>query len=84
MDKNIMLEILKKDGCTTAEAEKHLNRGSIIYEDLEENFNIYMDEWGISGDDRADYENMVKNKVAAPDWGIVFYNDRYYYISYCL
>lgn len=41
------IEILMYDGCTASEAQKHLERGTLIIDDLEEHFNDYMLEWGI-------------------------------------
>lgn len=40
------IEILMHDGCTASEAQKHLERGALIIDDLEEHFDGYMLEWG--------------------------------------
>ena len=78
------VKILMMDGCTRAEAEKHLERGTVIYTDLEENFNAYMDEWGIEGEDKEDFRKMVENKEPLPDWGVVENSGKVYFIQYCL
>lgn len=78
------IEILMKDGCTKAEAEKHLKRGTTIFTDFEENFDSYMQEWGINTEDQAEYKEMIETKKPMPDWGIVEDASKIYYIQYCL
>jgi hypothetical protein len=45
-DKMTSLEILMADGCTRAEAERHLERGTAVFEgqDFEAHFEDYMEE----------------------------------------
>lgn len=79
------IEILMMDGCTRADAEKHLKKGAIIHdEDLEENFDNYMDEWDIDEDDREKYKAMIDEKIPVLDWGIVEDAGKTYYIMYVL
>ena len=49
------IEVLKMDGCTRAEAEKHLKNGTTIFEDFEENFDKYMEEWSFDEEEKAEY-----------------------------
>ena len=42
MSREKEIELLMKDGCTKAEAERHLASGSAVIEDFEEHFNDYM------------------------------------------
>lgn len=56
------IEILMKDNCTKSEAEKHLKNGSIVFTDLAENLEGYLDEWDIEEDDREEYRKMVTVK----------------------
>ena len=80
------IEILMKDGCTKVEAEKHLARGTMVFDgaDLEENFSAYMKEWGIDDDNQAGYKAMVDKNKPMQDWGIVEHEDKTYYIMYVL
>ena len=78
------IEILMQDGCTRAEAEKHLKNGTTIFEDFEENFNKYMEEWSFDEEEKAEYRKMVAEKKPLTDWGIVEDGERTYYIQYCL
>lgn len=45
-------EVLMMDGCTRKEAERHLERGTTVFQksDFEKNFDNYLDEWGIVED----------------------------------
>ena len=74
------------DGCTKSEAEKHLKNGTAVFDgkDFEKNFESYMEEWGIDGDDRAEYKAMIEEKKPADDWGIVEDSGKTYYIMYVL
>ena len=74
------LEILMADGCTRSEAEKHLDNGSIIYEDFKENIKAYTDGW----EDVEIYEKMIKDQKPIKDWGIVKLDGKTYYIEYFL
>lgn len=76
------IEILMMDGCTKAEAEKHLKNGSVVFEDFEECFEIYMEEWGIDEDELPIYKNMIESKKPITDWGIVNDEGKTFYISY--
>lgn len=85
------IKILMEDGCTRYDAEKFLKKGTIIYEDLESNFENYMEEWFSHGWNEKDKANeiemikkMIKTKVSVPDWGIVVYENNTYYIQYTL
>lgn len=78
------IEILMQDGCTRAEAEKHLKDGTIIFEDFEENLESYLDEWDIDEEDRNTYRKMVTDKIPVTDWGIVEQDGKTYYIMYVL
>lgn len=80
------IEILMMDGCTSSEAEKHLEMGTIIFEkkDFESNFCQYMNEWDIEEEDQEKYRKMITEKKPVTDWGIVEHNGNTWYISYCL
>lgn len=78
------IEILMLDGCTRSEAEKHLKNGTVIFTDLAENLESYLDEWDIEAEDRKEYRRMVNNKIPVKDWGIVEDNEKTYYIMYIL
>lgn len=78
------IEVLMMDGCTKSEAEKHLKHGTSVLDDFEENFDSYMNEWGVEEEEKEKYKKMVNEKEPAEDWGIVEYRDKTYYIAYCL
>lgn len=78
------IEILKKDGCTKAEAERHLKRGSIVYSDFEEHFDYYMQEGFYEEEEILKYRRMIDEKIPATDWGIVEDEGKTYYIMYVL
>ena len=78
------IEILMQDGCTRAEAEKHLKKGTTIFEDFEENFDKYMEEWDYDEEEKEGYKNMIATGEPVADWGIVEYDEKTYYIQYCL
>ncbi len=78
------IEILMMDHCTRAEAEKHLSRGTLVFDDFEEFFEKYMSEWGIEGEEKEEYKTMIKDKKPVMDWGIVEDGGKTYYISYAL
>lgn len=78
------IEILMMDGCTKKEAEKHLNNGTIVFEDFEENFDSYMNDWDVSEEDVPKFRKMIDEKKPLRDWGIVESNGTTYYIMYCL
>lgn len=78
------IEVLMMDGCTKPEAEKHLQKGASVFDDFEENFDSYMNEWGIEDDEKEIYEKMISEKTPIEDWGIVEDGDKTYYIMYCM
>ena len=80
------IAILMLDGCTQAEAEKHLQRGAKIFEadDLTAHFADYMQEWGIDEEEQEAYKEMLDSEKSLPDWGIVEQDGKTYYIQYVL
>ena len=84
MTREEQIKILIEDGCTKSEAEKHLNRGTLVLDDFEENFDKYMEEWDYDEEEKAEYRKMVAEKKPLTDWGIVEDGERTYYIQYCL
>lgn len=76
------IEIFMKDGLTKSDAKKYLKNDSIIFEDFEENFNLYMKEWDVEEEDILLYRKMIEEKVPYPGWGIVEDDGQTYYISY--
>ncbi len=78
------IEILMADGCTKSDAEKHLRNGSIVFDDFEENFELYMKEWDIDEEEILQYQEMISRKKPLADWGIVQDGKRAYYIMYVL
>lgn len=89
MTRERKIEILIKDRCTKSEAIKYLENGTTVYEDFEENFELYMEEWKNIGFDEEEYAEMVNNykemiKTGIPciDWGVVKDDGHTYYIEY--
>ncbi|MCM1387334.1 MAG: hypothetical protein NC231_08410 [Bacillus sp. (in: Bacteria)] len=80
------LDILMLDGCTKSEAEKHLQRGTTVFEsdDFENHFDDYMNEWGIDEGERTEYRHMIDEKKPVQDWGIVQHEGKTWYIMYVL
>lgn len=80
------IKILMMDGCTESEAKRHLEKGSIIFEesDFKEHFCGYMAEWGINEGDRKPYEDMIVTGKPAIDWGVVDTPKGRFFIMYCL
>lgn len=81
------VEVLMLDGCTRKEAEKHLERGTVVFEsqDFEAHFEDYMEEWGIEEDARGEYRAMIDRKIPMADWGVVKgEGGETWYISYVL
>ena len=74
------------DGCTKSEAEKHLERGTTVFdgEDFEEHFDDYMNEWDIDVDEKEKYRAMIDEKKPMTDWGVVEDSGKTYYIMYVL
>ena len=73
-----------KDGCTRYDAEKHLKNGATIFEDLEENFESYMEEWDIEEEDQEKYKTMIESGIPVLDWGVAKIDEKTYYIEYIL
>lgn len=78
------LEIMMMDGCTKLDAEKHLKNGSVVFYDLSENLEKYLDEWDADDDRREELREMVQTGKPAEDWGIVHDGGKTYYIMYVL
>lgn len=80
MDRSKEIEILIADGCTGAEAKRHLLNGTVVYDDFEENLEAYIDDV----ENPEDYRKMVRTKIPMQDWGIVEMQGKTYYIMYVL
>ena len=65
------IKILMMDGCTESEAKKHLERGTMVYSDMAENFDKYAEEWQLDEEEREAINNMIDTKEPAHDWGVV-------------
>lgn len=78
------IKILMMDGCTESEAKKHLERGTMVYSDMEENFDKYAEEWQLDEDEREAIRNMIDTKEPAQDWGAVEIDCKTYFIQYVL
>lgn len=78
------IEVLMHDGCTASEAQKHLERGTLIIDDLEERFDDYMLEWGMGEEEQQEYKTMIETKKPLQDWGIVEVDGKRHYIQYFL
>lgn len=84
------IDILIADGCTKEEAKKSLKDGAIVFEDLEENLEKYLEEWAYldNEDDEEKFtdevKKMVETKTPIPDWGAVEVCGKWYFIEYCL
>lgn len=78
------VEILMKDHCTRSDAIRHLETGSIVYEDFEKYFDMYMKEWDPDEEELASYRRMIEEKIPAPGWGVVEHEGKTFYIQYFL
>lgn len=78
------VEILMMAGSTEAEANKHLNNGSTVYPDLEENFDFYMQELTDSEEEIENFREMISGGKVMPDWAVVDHNGKKYFIAYAL
>ena len=78
------IEILMADKCTKLEAEKHLNNGAIIFEDLKERFEEYAKEWGLDKEESNSLKNMIETEEPIQDWGVVKLAGNVFFIAYCL
>lgn len=78
------IEILMEDGCTREDAQRHLEVGTIVFDDFEDHLDSYCAELA-KGDEELEEElkKMVETKEPAPDWGIVELSGKTYYIMYC-
>lgn len=78
------IEILIADGCTKNEAERHLERGAVIYElgDFIKNKEEYL--YSFDEEEKKDFMNLVDSGTAPEDWGLVEYEGCKYLIQYCL
>ena len=78
------IKILMMDGCTESEAKKHLERGTMVYSDLPENFERYAEEWQLDEEEREAIKNMIGIKEPEHDWGVVEIDGKPYFIQYVL
>ena len=79
------IEILMEDGCTREDAKRHLEVGTVVYEDFEEHIEDYLKELCRGDEDfEEELKKMVETKEPVPDWGIVELDEKTYYIMYCL
>lgn len=84
------IDILMADGCTKEEAKKNLKDGAIVFYDLEENLEKYLEEWAYLDDKDGEekftdeVKKMVETKTPIPDWGAVEVCGKWYFIEYCL
>lgn len=86
MTREKKIEILMGDFCSRSEAEKYLQNGTVIFEEVDfvNNFDYYMEEWGIPTEDIPAFKKMIDSKNPLTDWGVVIYEGQNYYIQYCL
>lgn len=84
MTKSEEIRILMADGCTEHDAEKHLNDGATIFEDLEENLDDYLTEWDADDELADSIRTMVDTQEPMEDWGIVNLDGKRYYVEYGL
>ena len=78
------IKILMMDGCTESEAKKHLERGTMVYSDMAENFDKYAKEWQLDEEEREAIRNIIDSKEPAQDWGVVEIDGKLYFIQYVL
>ena len=78
------IKILMMDGCAESEAKKHLERGTMVYSDMAENFDKYSEEWRLDEEEREAIKNMIETKEPAQDWGVVWIDGKAYFIQYVL
>ena len=78
------IKILMMDGCTESEAKKHLERGTMVYIDLPENFERYAEEWQLDEEEREAIRNMIDTREPAKDWGVIEIDGKTYFIQYVL
>ena len=78
------IKILMMDGCTESEAKKHLERGTMVYSDLPENFERYTEEWQLDEEEREAIRHPTHTKEPAHDCGFVEIDGKTYFIQYVL
>lgn len=80
------IELLMLDGCTRSEAERHLQRGTAVFEadDLKAHFADYMQEWGVDEEEQEAYKEMLDSKKPLTDWSVVEQDGKAYFIQYVL
>ena len=84
MTREEQIKILIEDGCTKSEAEKYLNRDSLVLDDFEKNFDTYMKEWDYDEEEKETYKKMIETGIPATDCGVVNKDGKTYYIMYVL
>lgn len=85
MTREMEIKILMEDGCTKKEAQRHIEVGTVVFDDFEKNIDFYcVDLAGGNEDLEEDLRNMAKTRKPIEDWGIVETEDGIYYIMYCL
>lgn len=86
MTNEMEIQVLIKDNCTKKDAEKHLKNGTVIFEDFEENFELYMNEWKIGKNEEQykELKRMIETGKPAKDWGSVEIFGKTYHIMYVL
>ena len=57
------ITIMMLDGKTRNECIKHLEKGSIVYEDLEEKFELYMQGYDYTEEEVAQFKRMIEDKI---------------------
>lgn len=72
-----MIEILKEDRCTRAEAERFIKSGTTIYTDEQEILEVARE---VSDNESITLDNIKNGNVT--DISYVRYNDNDYYIVY--
>lgn len=84
MTKEFAIKILMLDHCTKSEAEEHLIKGSVVFDDLAERLDEYSLQWGLDTDEVDILKRMIKTNIPPADWGVVEFEDKTYYIQYVL
>lgn len=79
MTKEMMIEILKEDRCTKAEAERFIKDGTTVFEDAGE-FLEFINEFKEEDEERYTLDDVKNGYVS--DTSCVRYEDKEYYIAY--
>lgn len=82
MKKEKEIEILMLDGCTRSEAERHLEMGSVVFSDFQENINLYAKE--LAAFPEEELREMAEAEKPMEDWSVVKDDGKTYFIMYCL